>query len=510
MTAASTGGSAIRTFLIADVRGYTAFTQQHGDEAAGRLAASFAEIAQEGVEACGGELVELRGDEALAVFMSARDALRAATELAEAFSEATEDDPTLPLGVGFGLDAGEAVPVAGGYRGGALNLAARLCSRAGAGEVLASEGVIHLARTIDGLSFEPTEPFELKGISEPVRAARVTATQVRRTSVASRAADRRTEAELPPELDLVSPFVGRKDELRWLRWAWRRARHGHGRAVFLVGTPGMGRTRLAAELAREADLDGATVTYLSCTEPTGATLSSLERAASIEGPAVVIVDDLSEEIEGIRGALVRLIDQAQGRDLLVVATFEEPLARWVSDLLQQIDPHGSARRRLEPLSAQEAVELAAIYAGTIPADLPLSDLMEDTGGSPELLHAYVIDWAVGHVADRLNASADTARAQRSGLRIAEAELAVTVADIELARERARIHGLESARPTAGIPPRIRSVPSKGSRRSTPRTRSSSSDGSNSSPRWLHGRSVRPSWASSDPRAVGSPRRCEPV
>jgi WD40 repeat protein/class 3 adenylate cyclase len=460
MTAPSTGSSVIRTFLIADVRGYTAFTQQHGDEAAGRLAARFAEIAQEGVEACGGELVELRGDEALAVFLSARDALRAATELAEAFSEATEDDPALPLGVGFGLDAGEAVPVAGGYRGGALNLAARLCSRAGAGEVLASEGVIHLARTIDGLSFEPTEPFELKGISEPVRAARVTTT-LAATTTASPTADRRTETELPPELDLVSPFVGRKNELRWLRWAWRRTRHGHGRAVFLVGAPGMGRTRLAAELAREAGRDGAIVTYISCSEATGVTLSRLQRAASIEGPAVLIVDDLTEEVEGIREALQHLIDQTQGRDLLAVATCEEPPARWVSDLLQRVDPHGYARRRLEPLSAQEAVELAATYAGTIPADLPLSDLMEDTGGSPELLHAYVIDWAVGHVADRLSASADTARAQRSGLRIAEAELAVTVADVELARERARIHGLESARPAAGIPSRTSVCPFKG-------------------------------------------------
>ena len=37
----------------------------------------------------------------------------------------------LPLGVGIGLDAGEAVPVEGGYRGGTLNLAARLCGLAG-------------------------------------------------------------------------------------------------------------------------------------------------------------------------------------------------------------------------------------------------------------------------------------------------------------------------------------------------------------------------------------------
>jgi class 3 adenylate cyclase len=68
--------AAIRTFLIADVRGYTRFTSQHGDEAASRLATRFAEVAAEGVEAWGGELVELRGDEALEVIDSPRPSSR--------------------------------------------------------------------------------------------------------------------------------------------------------------------------------------------------------------------------------------------------------------------------------------------------------------------------------------------------------------------------------------------------------------------------------------------------
>src|ERR1051325_2873739 len=87
------GGSTatgILTFLIADVRGYTSFTQEHGDEAAAQLAATFAEIAREGVEAYGGRVVELRGDEALAVFTSPRQALRAAVELQAAFADETE------------------------------------------------------------------------------------------------------------------------------------------------------------------------------------------------------------------------------------------------------------------------------------------------------------------------------------------------------------------------------------------------------------------------------------
>ncbi len=61
----------IKTFLIADVRGYTRFTHERGDEAAARLATRFAELAREAIEAVGGTLVELRGDEALAVFDSA-------------------------------------------------------------------------------------------------------------------------------------------------------------------------------------------------------------------------------------------------------------------------------------------------------------------------------------------------------------------------------------------------------------------------------------------------------
>ena len=121
------GSTQLLTFLIADVRGYTAYTQANGDEAAARLAGAFAEIVREGVEARGGSVIELRGDEALAVFASARDALRAAVDVQEALVDEVERHPELPLRAGIGLDAGEAVPVEGGYRGGALNLAARLC-----------------------------------------------------------------------------------------------------------------------------------------------------------------------------------------------------------------------------------------------------------------------------------------------------------------------------------------------------------------------------------------------
>ena len=164
--------SDIRTFLIADVRGYTRFTQEHGDDAGASLAAAFAARVREVVETLGGDLIELRGDEALAVFSSARQALRSAVELQARFRAS---DSGFPLGIGIGLDAGEAVPVAGGFRGGALNLAARLCSIAGPGEILATETVTSLARRVDGVRVKERRAVRLKGLERPVRVHEVMA-----------------------------------------------------------------------------------------------------------------------------------------------------------------------------------------------------------------------------------------------------------------------------------------------------------------------------------------------
>jgi peptide/nickel transport system substrate-binding protein len=172
-TAAPAGDSDLLTFLIADVRGYTRFTQERGDEAAAQLTATFAMIVRELVPGFGGTVVELRGDEALCVFGSPRQSLRAAIALQHRFVEHTAEDVTLPLTVGIGMDVGEAVRAEEGYRGGALNLAARLCAQAHAGEVLASPELAHLARTVEGIRYVELERVRLKGLREPVRPVRV-------------------------------------------------------------------------------------------------------------------------------------------------------------------------------------------------------------------------------------------------------------------------------------------------------------------------------------------------
>jgi class 3 adenylate cyclase len=160
--------AAILVFLLADIRGYSRFTQERGDEAAARLTARFAELAQAAVERWDGQLVEVRGDEVLCVFASARQALRAAHDLQARYSEEARAHPELPPGIGMGLDLGEAVAVDEGYRGAALNRAARLCSLAGAGEVLVSSGVVYVAPQVEGVTYVARGQEQLKGFKGAV------------------------------------------------------------------------------------------------------------------------------------------------------------------------------------------------------------------------------------------------------------------------------------------------------------------------------------------------------
>jgi predicted ATPase len=272
--------------LISDLRGYTRYTLEHGDEAAARLAARFADVATTVVQARDGELVEVRGDEVLAVFSSARQALRAAVELQGRFAD--EMESVIPAGIG--LDAGEAIPVAGGFRGVALNLAARLCSLAGPGEILASDTVANLARRVEGIQYADRGTAQLKGFAEPVRVVAVFPSmrpspptplpQGGRGDLLERfVSPPPSEGEgsgvrghkLPIGGFLgslpSSPLVARDDELRRLRAAIDAAAGGEGRTVLLAGEPGAGKTRLAQEATITLRDQGFVIAAGRCYEP---------------------------------------------------------------------------------------------------------------------------------------------------------------------------------------------------------------------------------------------------
>ena len=426
-------GARVRSFLVADIRGYTSYTAAHGDEAAAALVKHFAEIVSDGVVAWSGTLVELRGDEALASFESPRSALRAAVELQAALADESRDKPDQTLNIGIGLDAGEAVPVGDGFRGAALNRAARLCSAAEAGQTLASEELIHLAGPVSGIDFAPPHEVTAKGLDEPLGVVAVTATRAT-LGTPGPAMTLAPPTPIPPQLDPIVPLAGRQHELAWLRWHWRRARHGDARCVVVSGIPGIGKTRLAAALAAIAHEDGAPVTYL----PRATDIAQAVLATKAHGrPALLVVDD----IDAAPGDLVKVtVDEATTLDgpvLLLVTHRTEASAELLRSLESLTPP--SMRRELGPLDLEAVRMIASLYAGDEVDQLPLAEIVEETDGHPASVHRVAHEWARRLAIQRVGSSAGRAETGRRDLQNAEAALIADISLLERAREGALLY-----------------------------------------------------------------------
>jgi WD40 repeat protein/class 3 adenylate cyclase len=443
LPAPDAAGPGVLTFLIADIRGYTAFTRARGDEAAARLAAAFAELAREGVEARGGTVIELRGDEALATFVSPRQALRAAVELQVTFADETARHADLPLHVGIGLDLGEAVPVEGGYRGAALNIAARLCANAKAGEILASESVTSLARGLEGIGFEPREPFVLKGIDDPVRASAVMGLAASEPEAKASPGVAAGMADLPMSLDAVVPTFGRDLETRRLRWAWRQARRGPGRCVVVSGPLGSGKTRLAAEPASLAGRDGARVLYASTVGAAQDVPAAVARAVADGPPCLLVVDDLESASPGDLTALGAAAEAIPAHRVLVLLLLNGDPSDDVARLVGRLSGVDGTIR-LGPLDETAMAAIIGTYATDAADPPPVWAIAQASGGMPAQVHALASGWAQGEVARRLGSAVSRAADGRRDLRRLEAEVASNVVDLQLARERLRLIGQADA------------------------------------------------------------------
>jgi len=292
--------------LFTDLVGSTELRARVGEDAADALRADHDGLVTGAIEANRGTVVKNLGDGFMATFIGASDAVSAAVATQQAIDRRNRSSPTA-LAVRIGISAGDVVLEKDDCFGTPVIEAARLCAAATGGQILASEIVRWMARS-GGSTFTPVGSLELKGLSEPVPTVEVGWDPLAQSAV-----------PLPTFLtDIGKIFVGRAGELDRLRQLWKEVAAGQLRMALLAGEPGVGKTRLAAELARTVHEEGATVLAGRCDEDLGVPyqpfVESLRHFVDHASP-------LSERLGRYAGELARLVPELGQR----VPDLPEPL-----------------------------------------------------------------------------------------------------------------------------------------------------------------------------------------
>jgi class 3 adenylate cyclase len=163
--------TAFRAILFTDMEGSTSLTQRLGDARAMSVVRMHNEIVREAVDRNGGSEVKHTGDGLMAAFSSVVGAIECAVGIQQGLAKANERLEA-PLRVRIGMAAGEPVTERDDLFGAAVQLAARLCSRAEPGTILVSSAVHDLA-VGKGFPFRKRGRLRLKGFDGPVAAFEV-------------------------------------------------------------------------------------------------------------------------------------------------------------------------------------------------------------------------------------------------------------------------------------------------------------------------------------------------
>jgi class 3 adenylate cyclase/tetratricopeptide (TPR) repeat protein len=240
----------IVTIVFADISGSTRLGEELDAEVLRRVMERYFEEMRSILEHHGGTVEKFIGDAVMAAFGipvahedDALRAIRAAVDMRVLLSDLNEElarERGMTLAVRTGINTGEVVvgdPAEGHFyaSGDAVNVAARLEQAARPGEILLGEQTYRLVR--DAVSVGTPEPLTLKGKSDAVPAYRLLEVVEGAPALARR---------------FDTPFVGREEELAHLLACLERAVTKRTPVlVTVLGPPGIGKTRLAAELTTQ-------------------------------------------------------------------------------------------------------------------------------------------------------------------------------------------------------------------------------------------------------------------
>ena len=307
--------SSVATFVFTDLEGSTRLWEEHPDTMGAALAEHDA-ILSAAITAHGGTVVKSMGDGGYAVFASPEAAVAAAASVTREFATRTWPG-TGPLRPRIGIHTGEAETRDGDYFGPTLNRASRLMSAAHGGQVVLSSRSADLVRgaLADDLMLLDLGEHRFVGLARPEHVYQLAIAGSRRLfpPLASLGA-------FPGRLDLPLPafargeeqLSGRTAELDHLRGVARQAAMGGRRTVVIGGEPGIGKTRLAGELARGATAEHAVVLYgRSDEEPLCAYQPFVEALRPFIAASSAWM--LRECLHGLEQDLARLFPELVGR-----------------------------------------------------------------------------------------------------------------------------------------------------------------------------------------------------
>jgi predicted ATPase/class 3 adenylate cyclase len=363
--------------LFCDLVGFTALSErQDPEDVRARLRPYHARLRNE-IERYGGTVEKFVGDAIMAAFGAptaheddAERAVRAGLGILEAIAGLNEGDPELDLKVRVGINTGEAVVAVGSIpergegfvTGDVVNTANRIESVAPVNGVAVSEYTYRTTSHV--FEYEPLEPMSVKGKAEPIALWQAKAVRIRFG----------TDFH-----EHVTPFVGRELEKPLLIGIFERAMQRRSvQLVTVVGEPGVGKSRLVAELFGYMDAKPEIVRWRQgrCL-PYGEGITFWALGEIVKREAAILESDSADV------ALAKL-DVTLSRD--------EPERDW---LIQRLGPLVGVEAAA-PAERQESFTAWRRYLGALASARPTVLVFEDIHWADDAFLAFLehlADWS---------------------------------------------------------------------------------------------------------------------